>query len=374
MSLTSFQTIRGLCQKHLAGWAKRSAADISIEELHVATSNRNFRVCLQQDHGRTCVLFRALTPSQLYDPQFERKIFNMLSAYGIAPQLHASGENWRIEEWFNSVPLANGRMRNPSIMAQVAAQFGRLHKLSQRSDFPREVLASGITSVERLSKWGDQCIRIEESSSVVSTSNLDLDMDEIMEERSWLKDYMVENDPRLPGSGLDVVFSHVDGQENNILETQSGLRFIDFEYSGMDYQAFDLASYFVECMIDYTHNSPPFYLVRLGNYPTVAEQRFFLSIYLSEYLDRSVHPEDEIVQTLQQRTQRFVLVSHLFWTYWSIIRHAHAANPNFNYAKYAECRWRLYKRAKHEFLHTKVNGHMHESLGFREHLEAQKSL
>eukprot|EP00971_Amphidinium_carterae_P274032 5438781-Amphidinium_carterae.1 len=93
----------------------------------------------------------------------------------------------------------------------------------------------------------------DRASSVVSSSNLDLDMEEIIAERSWLKEYMLENDSRLPGSGLDVVFSHGDGQENNILETQSGLRFIDFEYSGMDYQAFDLASYFVECTIDYTH-------------------------------------------------------------------------------------------------------------------------
>ena len=48
-----------------------------------------------------------------------------------------------------------------------------------------------------------------------------------------------------------MVFSHWDTQENNVLQTLYGLRFIDFEYSGMDYQAFDIASYFVECMIDH---------------------------------------------------------------------------------------------------------------------------
>eukprot|EP00971_Amphidinium_carterae_P208504 4136887-Amphidinium_carterae.1 len=68
-----------------------------VQELLVATSNRNYRVCLQQDTGRTCVLFRALTQSRLYEPQFERKVFSMLSSYGIAPKLHASGETWRIE-------------------------------------------------------------------------------------------------------------------------------------------------------------------------------------------------------------------------------------------------------------------------------------
>merc|ERR1711953_770129 len=115
-----------------------------------------------------------------------------------------------------------------------------------------------------------------------------MEIEEMVAEQEWLEKFMTADDPRIHGSGLDVVFSHWDNQENNILQTHYGLRFIDFEYSGMEYQAFDIATYFVECTIDYIVDEHPFYKVSLADFPTEEEQKLFCSIYLSEYLETIV--------------------------------------------------------------------------------------
>ena len=82
-----------------------------------------------------------------------------------------------------------------------------------------------------------------------------------MAEAEWLPSFLLSENSNSKGNGLDKVLSHADVQENNILLTSYGLRLIDFEYSGMCYQAFDIANYFVECTIDYLHTEYPYYSV-----------------------------------------------------------------------------------------------------------------
>lgn len=54
----------------------------------------------------------------------------------------------------------------------------------------------------------------------------------------------------------DVVLSHNDAQENNILASLSDLThtiFIDFEYTSWNPRAMDIANYFNEVMLDNAH-------------------------------------------------------------------------------------------------------------------------
>ena len=44
----------------------------------------------------------------------------------------------------------------------------------------------------------------------------------------------------------DVVFSHNDLYYNNVLITQGGVQFIDYEYSFYNYLGYDIANYFSE--------------------------------------------------------------------------------------------------------------------------------
>jgi len=355
-------SIRRICQESVPGWSEVQPENIRIDQLCEGLSNQNFKVYLPagQKAGLTpCVLFRIYgkDASTLYDLAAELEVVKMLSSYQIGPTVYANGDGWRIEEWHFSVPLPNRRMRNPAIFTQVAAALGRLHKLSSRSDFPPKILAKPPLSINRLKDWTKGAQTAAASFTYPSSIKQmeAFDFDEVVAEGEWLGKFLVADDPRIAGSGLDVVFSHWDCQENNILQTHYGLRFIDFEYSGMEYQAFDIAAYFVECSIDYLVDKHPFFKVSLADFPSDAEQRLFISIYLSEYLETDVRPGDLAVSVLQERVQRFSVFVQYIWTVWSIIRAPQAPTFNdFDYLQFGQHRWFMYKWAKRAVLHKLV--------------------
>jgi len=301
-----------------------------------------------------CVLFRVYgrDVGALYDSDTELNIFRTLSHYHIAPRMYANGPGWRIEEWHFAVALKTRYMTNPSILTQVASQLGRLHKLGSRHDFPRDILALPPASLDRLSSWVDNCQEaaeklIEGGDSETSRRLADLNVEEVVKERDWLRKFALAEDPHVKGSGLDVVFSHNDVQPNNILQTHYGLRFIDFEYSSMDFAAYDIANYFNECLYDYIHDKYPFYTQNLSDYPTDWEQRLFCSTYLSEFMESKIPPSDAAVTTLLKRVKKFSLVSHYLWTVWSVIRAPQACTFNeFDFLAYAQARYDCYKREK----------------------------
>lgn len=353
--------VRKICHAKVPGWSSLNITDIAVDQLLEGLSNQLFKVYLGTSDTKNipCVLFRVQGKDvgTLYDKDQELEIYKMLAGYHIAPRIYANGDGWRIEEWHFSVSLPTQSMRNPSIMAQVAAGMGRLHKLSGNADFPEEIRKLPSAFQERLKDWGSGC---EAAANALKASDpqhrvKDLDIDGMLAERRFLEDFVLGDNPKVKGSGLDVVFSHWDSQEGNILQTHYGVRFIDFEYSRMEYQAFDIASYFAECCIDYGFKRYPFYKYTSSDFPTMAEQRLFCAIYLSEYLESHVMPEDTRVTELVNRVQRFVLVSDLCWAFWSVIRAPQAQTYNeFDFIHSGAARWDMYKTRKRALLNGEV--------------------
>mmetsp|Transcript_91271 Transcript_91271/g.199939 ORF Transcript_91271/g.199939 Transcript_91271/m.199939 type:complete len:482 (+) Transcript_91271:128-1573(+) len=354
------EVVRDLCHKNVPGWSAYSKEKIAIDQICEGLSNQLFKVHIDVAASGVipCVLFRIYgrDVATLYDQEQELDIFRTLSKYQIAPKMYANGDGWRIEEWHFAVALKTQHMRNPSILCQVASQLGRFHKLSARADFPRNILELPPASIQRLDRWAAGCGRaaanLEAEGCMESHRRLiAMNIPEMVAEREWLKKFVLEGDDKLKGSGLDIVFSHNDCQENNILQTHYGLRFIDFEYSNMDYQSYDIANYFCECTLDYCWDKYPFYSHRLSDFPTEWEQRLFCAIYLSEYLESKVKPEESAVTILVGRVRRFVLMSHYLWAVWSVIRAPQACTFNeFDFLHYAQARWDTYKRDKRALL------------------------
>jgi thiamine kinase-like enzyme len=62
----------------------------------------------------------------------------------------------------------------------------------------------------------------------------------------------------------DLVFSHNDFQENNVLVRhldKSTLTLIDFEYAAKNFRGYDLAAYVNECFLDYKYPKVPYYML-----------------------------------------------------------------------------------------------------------------
>eukprot|EP00927_Polykrikos_kofoidii_P061681 TRINITY_DN56514_c0_g1_i1.p1 TRINITY_DN56514_c0_g1~~TRINITY_DN56514_c0_g1_i1.p1 ORF type:complete len:452 (-),score=70.41 TRINITY_DN56514_c0_g1_i1:271-1626(-) len=354
--------IREICHNEVPGWHVLPTEAFSIKTLTGGMSNLNFKVSLQQvpgaqiDNQIQTVMFRVYgkEASLLYDSELEFNIASMLAKYYIAPQLYAHGKDWRIEEWHDGIVLPTWKMRNTSILVQVAAHLGRLHKLCMRPDFPADIRSSPVNSRTRLNLWGDACRTAADAFTEPENKKKLPMIAEILAEREWILPWLGEDDPKIKGSGMDVVFSFWDSQENNIMQTMYGLRFIDWEYAGMEHQAYDIANYFIECTVDYHSNTYPFYKVCLADYPTDTEQRIFCSVYLSEYLGMIVRPGDLSVTVLIERVRRFVLMNHLMWSMWSVIKAPQVApSDEFDYLHYGQYRWFMYKWAKRDIFHGK---------------------
>lgn len=352
--------IRDLCRASVPGWSAIPENQVVIDQLGEGLSNQNFKVHLDIPGGdgqthTPCVLFRAYGKdvSAIYDSAIELEIVKTLAKYGIVQRLFADGEDWRIEGWHFAVALPHRSMKNPAIFLQMASHLGRLHKLSSRLDFPSHIKSLEPWTWSRFGLWAEGAVRAAKCIGLSSQNAAlaEVSVEEMVAETHWLREFMTEDDPHILGSGLDVVFSHWDCQENNVLQTMHGLRFIDFEYSGMEHQAFDIATYFVECAIDYLHPSHPYFKITLSDFPSEDEMRLFCSVYLSEYLETTVRTRDIAVQVLIDRVRRFTLVNHLLWAMWSVIRAGQSPTfGKFDYLHYAHCRWFMYKWSKRAVL------------------------
>ena len=71
----------------------------------------------------------------------------------------------------------------------------------------------------------------------------------------FIKEYENLFPQKSRGGREDVLFTHNDIQENNILawnNDKTKLTLIDFEYSSLNFRGYDIAAYMNETMIDYT--------------------------------------------------------------------------------------------------------------------------
>lgn len=135
------EAIKGICERKVPGWQRASrssdSAGIEIRQLAEGLTNQLFKVTHADASHNRCVLFRVYgrDVGHFYDPGMEVRVFELLSDYGIAPQLIAKGDGWRIEEWHYAVAVPTRHMRFASIYCQVASHVGRFHKLHRRADF-----------------------------------------------------------------------------------------------------------------------------------------------------------------------------------------------------------------------------------------------
>eukprot|EP01054_Gregarina_sp_Poly1_P010713 Gregarina_sp_Poly_1__10712@NODE_812_length_6193_cov_76_454293_g475_i1_p3_GENE_NODE_812_length_6193_cov_76_454293_g475_i1NODE_812_length_6193_cov_76_454293_g475_i1_p3_ORF_typecomplete_len213_score26_65Choline_kinase/PF01633_20/3e22APH/PF01636_23/3_9e09WaaY/PF06176_11/4_7e06EcKinase/PF02958_20/3_3e05Pkinase_fungal/PF17667_1/0_00084Pkinase_fungal/PF17667_1/7_9e02RIO1/PF01163_22/0_00074Kdo/PF06293_14/0_0022DUF1679/PF07914_11/0_0056Pkinase/PF00069_25/0_0063_NODE_812_length_6193_cov_76_454293_g475_i15 len=167
---------------------------------------------------------------------------------------------------------------------------------------------------------------------------------EMMQEAQNLHSIVLSDAPSSPI--LDIGFCHNDVQENNILVTGSRLRLIDFEYADFNHLAYDIANFFCETTMDYCIPEFPFFDHKLSPeaFPSEELIRMFASVYLSEYNGDAVLPShEEHIQPFLNVVYRFVLVSHLLWGFWSLIRAPQAATAcDFDFLLYAKSRFQAY--------------------------------
>jgi len=126
-------------------------------------------------------------------------------------------------------------------------------------------------------------------------------------------------------------FCHNDLLVGNILwdDVEQKVSFIDYEYAGWNYAAFDVADHFCEYtgldVLDYEKN-----------YPNKVDRTIFCQKYLKERCQKDFSADD--VGDFVDDVQVMAVASHLAWGAWALVQ-ADTSDINYDFMEYAGIRF-----------------------------------
>nr|XP_033807465.1 ethanolamine kinase 1 isoform X1 [Geotrypetes seraphini] len=333
----------------------------------------------------------------LVDRDEELKSFRVLQAHGCAPQLYCTFNNGFCYEFMQGAALDPEHVCNPTIFRLIARQLAKIHAIHAHNGWiPKSNLWFKMGKYFSLvpTEFEDQEVNSRFLNEVPSFQVL-------QEEMAWMKGkfsnlgspvVLCHNDllckniiynekqgpdavtvsclpvwpecnmaSRLPAcADVDAPCSgrkppsmlHTSGYDGYMIgclscfvahsPTCNDVQFIDYEYSGYNYQAYDIGNHFNEFAglneVDYSL------------FPDRALQEQWLRSYLEAYkeykgFDKDVSEKE--VEVLYVQVNQFALASHFFWGLWALIQ-AKYSTIDFDFLGYAIVRLNQYFKMKPE--------------------------
>lgn len=195
--------------------------------------------CYVDDSQEDVVLVRVYgnKTELIVDRDNELKSFQVLHANGCAPRLYCTFQNGICYEFMQGDALGTQDVRDPSLLRLIAREMARIHAIHAHNGcIPKPNLwikmrkYFSIVATEFTEQASNARIQQEVPSKVV-----------LEQEMVWMKEH-------LSTLGSPVVLCHNDLLCKNIIHNnkEGHVRFIDYEYSSYNYQAFDIGNHFNE--------------------------------------------------------------------------------------------------------------------------------
>lgn len=371
-------------QLHISKWHRlpqHVAQDIHVSRMSGALTNAIYKVDapsvvilknldLHHHHFPT-LLLRVYGPNveSIIDRDYELKILVRLSRQNIGPKLFGCFTNGRIEQFLdNAITLTRDDIRDKKTSARIARRMKELHSGIKLTKAEK---AEGPSAWKNIAKW------LPAAKKIIKNTNLDPTETEIMNGsfelfedvvnryKTWLyKRYKDINDT--------VVFCHNDTQYGNLLFTSphrpkplntltetttndesnksqssslntsfsnlslenlneikpsvmekrqdQNLVVIDFEYSGANPPAFDIANHFSEWMHNYHHPTDT-YAVTESDFPTLDQQfNLIYSYILFNNTETDISKLEKEAQILYNECVLWRPTVSVFWGIWAILQ------------------------------------------------------
>ncbi|XP_069196005.1 ethanolamine kinase 1 [Procambarus clarkii] len=265
------------------------------------------------------------------DRDTEKSTFEVLNKAGCGPQLYATFENGLSYGFTEGIPVTPELVVREPIWKSVSQEMATYHKV-KKGDLEHPILFRKLRSFLNI------------TPSRFNDINKQKRIDECGYDKSLLIKETDELESCLTGLGCPVVFSHNDILLGNIIwnESTQKVGFIDYEYGGANYQAYDIGNHFNEFAgvdeVDYSR------------YPCPDFQRQWLRSYLSHYQEI---PQEQVldidVEVWYVWVNKFALASHVFWGTWAMIQ-AYYSSIDFDFIGYGITRLNEYFKRKNQFL------------------------
>lgn len=284
-----------------------------------------------------------LGTEELLDRSRETHHMNELSKFGQGPKVYFTFNNGFVYSFLPGRCLRVDEM--PTFAPQIARQMFQFHQMDIDAPDRNESNLFRMTH-----KWFRDLHELQRGISgdvkqKVEQFQLDTMERELAELERLAKRY-----------DCDIVFCHNDLLAYNIIlneDTQS-IHFIDYEYCGYNYRAFDIGNHFCE------------YGARIDPelYPSVDMQRRFIQYYVEQWTESgedeaSSSPDrmEQLREQLRVEANFFALLVNLAWGTWAIPQ---ALNSTIKYDY-----WR-YGMEKYAWYWAKREQHMREFIDFYE--------
>lgn len=267
----------------------------------------------------------------LIDREKELRTVSQLTKHNIGPRLLGTFTNGRFEQFLNAKPLTKEDFWNPETSVQIAKRMQDLH-----TNIPllESDLEDGICLWHNLDKWmpaaREQMMKLERKrpgviKRVLRTNTFQEFANKVQNYRDYLNARYAGETP---------VFCHNDTQYGNILRLDPPkgspllrpqnehrqLVVIDFEYSGPNNRAYDIANHFCEWMSDYHHPTMPHH-IWTERYPNLEQQRRFVNSYVEQ--GASVFDEEKMeadVERLLVEVRDYRPAVSVIWAMWGIVQ------------------------------------------------------
>ncbi|KAL2309717.1 hypothetical protein Nmel_005937 [Mimus melanotis] len=239
----------------------------------------------------------------LVDRDEEVKSFRVLQAHGCAPQLYCTFNNGLCYEFMQGEALDPEHVCNPDIFRLIARQLAKIHTIHAHNGW-----------IPKSNLW----LKMGKYFSLIPTEFADEEVNK-----------------RSRSLTLKCLSAH-----NKLGDVQ----FIDYEYSGYNYLAYDIGNHFNEFAgvneVDYSL------------YPNRKLQEQWLRSYLEaykEYKGFGTEVSEKEVEVLYVQVNQFALASHFFWGLWALIQ-AKYSTIDFDFLGYAIVRFNQYFKMKLEVM------------------------
>jgi len=340
------EALKEILKELVEEWKDMKDEDITVKQLTGGVTNTLYRCrCLKcgkevdskGNKPAKYVLLRVYGQGSelLIDREKELRLLASLYKCGVGPKLYGSFVNGFVYGYFPGRPLSPHDLRSCKLNERIAASLGRWHKMELKEECQdRKIEESNNTNVSSSSRATIWTTIDDWLSLIPAYYNTDeknqkfkqMDMDLIRKEAAILEQELRKlNSP--------IVFTHNDLLSLNIVyqEKNDLLNFIDYEYANYNYRGFDIANHFCEWTgFELDHSK----------FPNQDQQLQFFKSYLKA-ANAGNEPTEEELQKIYEEVNKFVLLSHMFWSIWALVQ-ADISSIQFDYLQYAADRLKRY--------------------------------
>lgn len=334
------------CLRGVDGWSGVRASQLRQTVVEGGLTNGLYKLT-HSDDSSLQVLVRVYGggTDRLFDRKTEIAAFQALSGVGASPRCYGTFQGGRLEEFLLGATLGREQIKEHHRIEQIATTVAKFHTSNPPINGPRENVLMGV-----IATWlADAKRRLASSLSerdraVIASSSFDFTLDNLDKEYEEMKAILAT-------AKSPVAFVHHDLIAGNFIDVGGEVRLIDFEYGWYDNVAMDIGNHWLEWTVNYDYELYPHYEIKHSNFPTEAQQRRFVTAYLTAASAEGAAPTEHEITELLTEANMFTMAAHFMWACWGFMQ-AGSSTIEFGHMQYGKDRMEMYAECKRRFLAT----------------------